>query len=439
MPGLGGINATAFILTHRSDADPTRYSASFQALALTRSLGRRGVPVVRLHAGRRELSLTSRYCWRSEDCPNVHESEEALLEFLLALAPKYSGTRVLLPASDDTAYFLGRHREALGAAYRVVAPSGATVETIIDKRCQYAAAQAAGIPIPETYFPRDLADVEELACKLKGYPYIIKPNVAHRWRLSSVKRHLRSTQGTPNKAVLVPDAKALVAEYQQIARTDADVMIQTVIGGPDEQLFGFFGYFDAKARARGYCVRKKFRQHPLRFGYCTLIESCENETVVRQSLQLLESLGYHGIVGVEWKLDPQSGKYLLVEINARATNTSSLPPACGVDLPYIAFADAIGDPVPVVTQWKSGVKWLWFAGDFWAARSLMRRGELGAREWLRSLRGTRAYAVHAPDDLRPFFVELAVLLKIQLAMPLRGLARCAARILSLPARALANR
>ena len=413
---------TAFILTHRSDADRSRYSASFQALALTRSLGRRGVRVVRVHPGKRELSLTSRYCWRAEDCPNVHESEPALLEFLLKLASKYPGERVLLPASDDTAYFLGRHREALSAAYRVAAPSAQTIETIIDKRRQYAAAQSAGIPIPETYFPSELAQVEALAPRLTGYPYIIKPNVAHRWRLASVRRVL------PHKAVLVRDPQELIAEYREIVRTDADVMIQKVVGGPDEQLYGFFGYFDAQSRPLGYCVRRKFRQNPLRFGYCTLIESCDNDTVVRQSIALLQAVGFQGITGVEWKYDPDTGAYTLLEINARATNTSALPPACGVDLPYIAFRDCLGEPLAPVTTWESGVKWLWFSGDFWAARSLRRNGELGLLQWLRSLRGTRAYAVHAKDDLRPFFVELSAFLGIQLGAPWRRLKRWSAKV-----------
>jgi len=162
--------AIAFVLTHRSDADRTRYSASLQGLALTRSLGRRGVRVVRVHPGKHELSLSSRYCWRAEDAPNVHESEEALQGFLLQLAQKYPGERVLLPASDDTAHFLGRHREALSGAYRVVAPSCETVETITDKRRQYEAAQSRGISIPETYFPRDLAAVEWLAPRLANNP-----------------------------------------------------------------------------------------------------------------------------------------------------------------------------------------------------------------------------------------------------------------------------
>jgi D-aspartate ligase len=409
---------TAFVLTHRSNANRRGYSASFQALQMTRSLGRRGVPVVRVHPGRRELSLYSRYCSSVEDSPNVHESEAALLEFLLDLAQKYEAPRVLLPASDDTVHFLGRYREPLLAAYRIPAPGCATIETIIDKRSQYAAAQALGIPIPETHFPAGLAEVEAFAGTLCGYPYIIKPNVAHHWRLASVKEQL-SSEGATTKAVLVRDAEELLAEYRQISQVDPAVMIQRVIGGGDERLFCFYGYFDERSRPLGCCVRRKLRQLPLRFGYSTLMESCENETVVQQSVRLLQGLHYHGIVGVEWKHDPESGEYKLIEINARATNAVALPIACGVDLPYLAFADALGEPLAPVTRWKTGVKWLWFTADLWAARQLMQRGELKFGEWLRSLRGKKVYPVYAADDILPFLVELGVFVKSQITRAAR--------------------
>ena len=402
----------AFVLTHRSVADPDAYSASFQALHIARSLGRRGIPVVRIHPGRRELSLNSRYCTRAVLSPNVHDSEKALLDFLLELAREYDGTRVLLAASDETAHFIGRYREELLAAYRVPGP-GSVMETIIDKRLQYGAARALGIPIPETYFPADASEAQALAGTLRGYPYIIKPNVAHHWRLAAVKKHLKSA-GTV-KAVVVHDAEQLIQEYRRISAVDAAVMIQKVIPGGDERLFCFYGYFDERSRMLGCCVRHKLRQLPLHFGYSTALQSCENDTVVEQSVRLLQGLNYHGIVGIEWKHDPESGETKLIEINARATNAVALPTACGVDLPYMAFAEAVGQPVAPVKGWKTGVKWLWFIEDLWAAREL----GLGSLEWLKSLRGPKCYAVWAADDPTPFLVDFGLLLKAQLGRKVR--------------------
>lgn len=378
---------------------------SLQALALTRSLGRRGVPVVRVHPNRLDRSLLSRFCRRVEVCPDLHASEDDLSRFLLGVAERYPGPRVAFPATDDTAHFLGRRHDELSAAYRLVGPPADVVELVVDKRRQYEEAERIGIPVPETYYPASAEALARLAETLRNYPYVIKPNVAHRWRLASTKERMAVGKGAVVKGVVARDRGELIAAYARISPGDTDVMVQEVLGGEDLRLFTFLGYFDRDSRPLGYCVRSKIRQFPLDFGYCTATASCENPTVVEQSVRLLEGLRYQGLVGVEWKLDPRSGQHKLIEVNARAVNTSALAPACGVDLPWIAFQDALGRDVLPVTRWRSGVTWVWLSQDVGAARALRRRGELTVGAWLRSLRGRRVHAVFAGDDLRPFLSD----------------------------------
>ncbi len=388
---------TAFILTHESNPQRQTKSMSVIALALARSLGRRGVAVVRLHPSRLDHSLSSRYCRRLEICPDFYASEQELLDFLQALVARYPGPRVLIPGSDDCALFLSRYRDVLSTDYEVVAPSWSVMEDIIDKQHQYERAQAMGIPIPETYFPKDGTEVRALAGRLLHYPYVIKPLVAHAWRKASMQGVSGGKKGYAAGSPL-----DLIRHYERIAAGDKQVMIQEVIGGEDERLFTFLGYLDAQSQPLGYCVRRKMRQFPLDFGYCTLTESCSDPVVVEQSLGLLQGLGFQGIVGVEWKLDPRTGIYKLIEINARAVNTSALAPAAGVDLPWLAFLDKTGPPPSPVTTWQEGVKWSYLELDIWAARELHRQGRLSWREWRHSLAGKRVDAVFAWDDPWPF-------------------------------------
>jgi predicted ATP-grasp superfamily ATP-dependent carboligase len=387
----------AFVLTHESNPRRKTRSMNMIALAITRSLGRRGVRVVRVHPNRLDRSLLSRYCSTVEISPDFYESEAALLEFLLAMRARYFGKAVLIPASDDCAYFVSRHHEALSRVFEVVSPAAAVMKEILDKRHQYEHAQRLGIPIPETYFPAGVEEVRELAAGLAHYPYVIKPLVAHSWRLASMQEVSGGKKGFP-----VANPQALIERYEAIAAGDKNVMIQEVIGGKDERLFTFLSYFDAQAQPLAYCVRKKIRQFPVDFGYCTMTESCFDKVVEAQSIRLLQGLGYHGISGVEWKLDPRTGVYKLIEINARAVNTIALAAACGVDIPYLAFHDkAIGRLAPV-TEWQEGVKWANIEQDVWAARTLHRMGKLGFFEWLGSLADTRVHAIFAADDIRPF-------------------------------------
>src|SRR5690606_5353587 len=127
--------------------------------------------------------LATRYCRSVAISPDIYENEERVVEYLLGIAGGYPGPRVLIPASDDCAQFLGAHRDALREAYAVCAASPAATRLVIDKQRQYEAAQRLGIPIPETYFPKSIIEAEALLERVDRYPYIIKPLVAHRWRL----------------------------------------------------------------------------------------------------------------------------------------------------------------------------------------------------------------------------------------------------------------
>jgi len=399
-------NETVFVLTHESDPQRTSKSMSLIALALTRSLGRRGIAVVRVHPNRLDRSLASKYCTRVEISPDFYASEQDLLDFLLAMAERYPGKRLLIPASDDCAGFVGKYHAALSTAYGVVAPDMAVMEAIIDKQSQYEQASRLGIPIPETYFPDSVDEVVRLAPTLDNFPYVIKPLVAHAWRRASMKG---VSQGKKGFAVHSPEE--LIERYESIAQGDSRVMIQEVIGGSDDRLFTFLSYCNTESRPIAYCIRKKIRQFPVDFGYCTLTVSCHDDVVRDQSIRLLHGIGFQGISGVEWKLDPQSGLYKLIEINPRAVNTSAIAGACGVDLPFIAFEDRMHGNAGEVTEWQDGIKWTNFEQDVWAARVLQQRGQLTLVEWRRSIAGRKVDAVFALDDLRPFAGYFFALLK----------------------------
>ena len=402
---------TVFVLTHESDPRRTNKSMSLIALAITRSLGRKGVPVVRIHPNDLDRSLYSKYCSKVEVSPDFYVSEEKLLAFLLALQNRYQGTRLLIPASDDCAYFVSKYHDALSGTFEVLAPNGPIMEIILDKKNQYERAQSLGIPIPETYFPAGIEDVTHLAAKLANYPYVIKPLVSHNWRRALMKK---VSQG--RKGFAVQNVEELISQYETIAQCDKNVMIQEVIGGADERLFTFLSYFNAQSQPIAYCTRKKLRQLPVDFGYCTMAESCHDEIVKDQSIRLLQSFGFHGISGVEWKLDPRTQKYKLIEINPRAVNTIGIAPACGVDLAYIAFKDKIGGGTSHVTEWLDGIKWIDFEQDIWAAKELYLSGKLSLGEWWRSFAGRKVHAVYASDDLRPFVGYLVEFMKARIIL-----------------------
>lgn len=386
---------TAFVLNHISDGGGSSLQLNLSTLAVVRSLGRRGIPVVLVTTNERDAVIDSRFCQKVEFCPYMYGAERDLVGFLHSLAHRYSGKKVLIPAVDECAYFVGKYYQELEESYQMPAPDWEAVSLVNNKRHQYELAQRLGIAIPETYFPQTINDVAELADRIDNYPYVIKPNVSFEWKLNAMRSKAKGKKG-----IKISNPDELVAQAKELFVPGYEFMVQEVIGGRDERLVTFLSYFDRNSKPHSYFVRKKIRQCPVDFGYCTMTESCHNDAVVDQSVTLLTELNFHGVCGVEWKLDPMTNSYKLIEINARSVNTTGCAMAAGVDLPSIAYFDSIGQPLAPVTEWKDGLKWAWLNMDFWAGRQLIGEGKLSLWKWLKSIAGVRSDAVFAFDDLR---------------------------------------
>ena len=384
----------AFVFNHVGAGDENNKQCNLSTLAVVRSLGRRKIPVVLVTTGKRDAVIGSRYTKFVEYCPNLSDSSDKLLEFMLALSKRYPGEKVLIPSVDECAYFVGKYHDVLSDEYLIPAPNWDAVSKINNKRFQYETAEALDIPIPETYFPATLDDVAELSTTISNYPYVIKPNVSFEWKLKSARSGARGKKG-----IQVNDAEELVKWASEVFVPGHDFMVQEVIGGRDERLVTFLGFFTKDSTPDSYFIRKKMRQCPIDFGYCTMTESCHNPTVLDQSVRLLQSLGYHGVAGVEWKLDPSTDTYKLIEINGRPVNTTGCAIASGVDLPAIAYFNIIEKPLPAVTDWEDGQRWAWLAMDFWAAKELINEGNLSWRQWLKTAWSIKADAIFCWDDL----------------------------------------
>ena len=176
---------TAFVISHESN--PSRgqddKAMSIIALTLTRAFGREGIDVVRVHPNRLDHSLLSRYCKSVEICPDLYASADDLTSYLVGLAGKYDGQKVLIPASDDCSSYLAMHAHELRAHYTVLNPSAKTMERMRDKQLQYELAESADVPIPDTVFPKDFECLRDAAEHMNNFPYIIKPLEAQKWRL----------------------------------------------------------------------------------------------------------------------------------------------------------------------------------------------------------------------------------------------------------------
>jgi predicted ATP-grasp superfamily ATP-dependent carboligase len=345
-------------------------------LAAIRSLGRQGLRVLALDHRPYALGFRSRYA-EPRLAPDPLDDEQGFIAALHEIADETDGPLPVFPTHDEHVNAIARNADALSERYRFPFPSWEVLERIQSKRHQLETAEAAGLPVPRTFHPasRDeaLAAGEEL-----GFPVIVKPSANVGFRRSHRRQLFRCESATD-----------LERAYE--AAAPFEPMVQELIPGGDEELYTLGSYVSGDGEALGLFSGHKLRQTRGYMGSARIGEAVWVDEVVEQGLAFLRALGYHGISQVETKRDPRDGRYKLMEINPRLWQWHSLAAACGVDLPYIAYRDLVGDPLPPARMHGEGKRW---------AITLMAGSSLALE------RPPYVDAVFARDDPKPALVQI---------------------------------
>ncbi len=145
----------------------------YQGLGIVRSLGRRGIPIC-IVDDEHSISPYSRYATYGVRVPDLR-NESKVVETLLNLARRLDLKGwILFPTRDELVAALSRHRSALAEVFRVPTPHWDTIQWVWNKRNTYRLARELNIPIPETWFPDTLADLDEITTP---FPLALKPGI----------------------------------------------------------------------------------------------------------------------------------------------------------------------------------------------------------------------------------------------------------------------
>jgi predicted ATP-grasp superfamily ATP-dependent carboligase len=167
-------------------------------------------------------------------------------------------------------------------------------------------------------------------------------------------------------------------------------------------------------------LAQKIREHPPGGGGTTMGVLADNPDLDATTRDLLTSLGYRGIVDLDWRYDQRDNSYKLLDVNLRmGANFRLFVGANGMDVVRAQYLDLTGQEVPAPTP-NGGRRWVVEPFDLWASAGYQRAGELTFRAWLSSFRGVQEGAWFARDDVKPF---LAMALLFVLQPPYRGLKR----------------
>jgi predicted ATP-grasp superfamily ATP-dependent carboligase len=345
------------------------------------------------------LTLRSRFCQSRHIVACPRQSPEKTVQDLLVLGKRFAEPPMLTYDSDAMLLLVSRHREALSMHYRFLLPDAELVEDMVGKLRFASLAARLDLPVPRSMIVPPGMTAEEIAGQV-GLPCILKPD-SHVGRFLLQVR--KGEEDRPHKVLRADTLEDLRTKYARMARYSDSFVAQQYVGGSDADLYSFHTYFGRDGRPLGSFVGRKIRTYPKDSGFSTYVELVEEPQLLRLGLEIMRRLGHVGPMKLDFKRDPASGRYYLLECNPRFNLWNYLGAACGMNLPRIAVADISGEAVVPVTHYRTGVRWLSLGNDL---RSVVRdyqpQGDWSWPGWLWSLRGRKIYDVFSWRDPWPW-------------------------------------
>ena len=313
-----------------------------QALAITRSLGRKGITVDVMSHFSRSIAFHSRYCsgkilTNPPGCGG--EFGDRMLDQV------YSGEyRLLLPVGLEANMEASRIRDRLERHVSVPVPDAETMERAARKDLCIEVADEAGVPAPRTLQPSTLRDAVSSADAL-GFPVVVKAVI-----------------GSGGGGVRIARSPEEFREsYLALDRHHSRPLVQEYVPGSG------YGYSALAEDGKPLAEVSHMRIHelPPEGGPSTMARSLDIPVVKEMGRKILRQLGWTGVAMVEFRGPPgRSGSDLLdfklIEINPKFWGSLDLAVAAGVDFPYLTYLKFTGRPVePVHSQRDVTFRWIY--------------------------------------------------------------------------------
>lgn len=368
------------------------------ALSVTRSLGKRGIPVTTAEETPRALASCSRFAEGHIEYPSPRLHPDRFIDTLSRQVEK-NHIDILLPMTELTTGLLLENQAAF-AVSTLPFPEKRAVDALSDKCSLIRTAESLRIPVPRSLY---VNDPTELAGKLDELPYPLVLKPAKSWLTldGEWKRAAVRFAGDP------AEARHLI--QSDPALRNHPFMIQEHIKGHGQ---GIFALYD-NGRPVAFFAHRRLREKPPSGGVSVLSESIElDEELLSHARSLLDDVCWHGIAMVEFKIAPD-GTPFLMEINTRFWGSLQLAVNAGVDFPYLLYQLACGAHLDPVNGYKIGTRLRWLLGDLDSLYLTLRDprfstpAKLGTMlKFLTPSPFRTRHEINRVTDLRPFWYEL---------------------------------
>ncbi len=358
-------------------------------LGVIRSLGRAGIDVYGVHEDRLAPAARSRYLrGRWYWTPDASHPDR-IVAGLEQLARRLGRPAVLIPTDDAGAILLSEYGADLRSWFRFPAPPHDLPRRLAGKYSLHELCAKWNIPHVAAALPGSWAEAAAFARDV-GLPLVAK--LAQPWR--------RGGRNAPRSTTIVHTVRDLADLYRRAPA--GELMLQEYIPSASGRDWIFHGYCDAHSVCEPAFTGVKERSYPPHSGITSLGRAVPNPQLRNQVTDLMAHIGYRGIMDLDIRFDPRDGQYKLLDFNPRIGAQFRLfQNSDGIDVARAAHLDLTGRPIPTGSALPER-RFVVENYDTLATLGYLRRGELGLRSWLATLRGVNETAWFARDDLAPF-------------------------------------
>lgn len=373
-------------------------------LTVVRSLGRRGLEVHTGWCPADAVAATSRHIAVRHEIPHPGPRDEAWKTSLIELLQR-ERFALVVPTDDPTLIPLQRNRGDFESHARVYLLSDEAFDVTFDKIKTHELAQSLGVPVPVSATVTSEHEIDAALARL-AMPVVVKPR-------ASFSADRLFSRNWVRRVFTREEAEQTIR--QLLARGPVQVQENFAGLGVGVELLA--------AEGEVLMIFQHERVHePLSGGGSSYRRSVAVTPALGEAARsLMRALSYTGVAMVEFKVNPRTGEFTLIEINGRFWGSLPLAVAAGADFP-VALYDLLTQGRREFPQGyrlnlhcrnlKSDLKWQWT--NLWADK---RDPTLATRPLWRVAAEVRHLLLlrersdtFVLDDLRPGFVEVGRLL-----------------------------
>jgi predicted ATP-grasp superfamily ATP-dependent carboligase len=342
------------------------------ALAVTRSLGRKGITVFTSDSKPAALAGRSKYSFAYLQSPSAAENPGEFISWLSDTLAQYR-IEFLQPVTEISSQLLLQHRDRLPGNCMLPFSRLEDLMSLADKGNLIGLARQAGLRTPATIFVDDPGAFDPAV--ITAFPVVLKPRLS---RIFTGKRWLSTAVAVAQDQGRLRQLLKDRPEFR-----DHAFLVQEFIPGTGAGVFALY----AHGRRLAFFAHKRIREKPPGGGVSVLSESAPVEpALLNASQQLLEHIDWHGVAMVEFRVTPQGEPYLM-EVNTRFWGSLQLAIDAGVDFPWLLYEACQGRAVqPPSNGYRIGQRLRWWLGDLDSLYLVLRDPAISTGKKLRRLR-----------------------------------------------------